>query len=104
MSTPSSNLARLADDHKLAKRLAREIADLPGVAGVVEPQTNLLYVDLARDTYAPLARRLAERHGVAVSPGYGVKGAGGIRIVTHLGVGDVEADKLVAALRTELTH
>jgi len=40
------NVARLAEDHANAKRLAEGLAQHPGLA-IVEPETNILFVDVA---------------------------------------------------------
>lgn len=93
------NVDRLSDDHTLAKGLATRIADLVGVANIVEPQTNILLFDLAQDR--PMAEDLAKslmQDNVRVS----VFGPRRIRIVTHMDVGQGAADLLLAALQKHL--
>jgi threonine aldolase len=84
------NVARLAEDHANARRLAKGLAELPGLT-VAEPQTNILFVDLAPEISADFAVHLAAS-GVAATSSYG-----GLRQrwVTHL---DVDADAVDAAL------
>ncbi|MEM1131248.1 MAG: threonine aldolase family protein [Pseudomonadota bacterium] len=89
------NVDRLADDHALAASLAQRIAQMPGVAGVVTPQTNILLFDLAEER--PMAEALAAtllEDGVRVS----VFGPRRIRVVTHMDVGEAEGDILIEAL------
>ncbi|MEM7057515.1 MAG: GntG family PLP-dependent aldolase [Pseudomonadota bacterium] len=93
------NVDRLAEDHALAAALATKIADLPGVAKVIEPQTNILLFDLAPDR--PTAQDLAEtllKEDVRVS----VFGPRRIRVVTHMDVGQADADVLIGALTRRL--
>lgn len=89
------HVARLADDHALARDIARRIADLPQIAGVLPVQTNIVIADLS--DAAPDGRtacaQLAEK-GVTVT----VVGHRRLRMVTHLDVGPANADALVSAL------
>lgn len=92
------HVARLADDHANAKRLAEAIA---GIAGLrIDPQaveTNLVYFDVTAphlDAERLCARLLAE--GVRMGP----MGARTIRAVTHLDVDRAGIDKAIATLRT----
>jgi threonine aldolase len=79
-------LARLADDHALARRLAAGVAGLPGVAvGTVE--TNIVNLDLARTPAAVLVSRLAE-NGILVN----AVGPFRLRAVTHRDVGPQDID------------
>jgi threonine aldolase len=83
------NVARLAEDHANAQRLAQGLAQ----AGYeVEPvQTNMVFAKVARDRCAPLQSHLA-REGVTaiVAPR--------TRLVTHLDVDAAGIDRAVAAL------
>ena len=91
-----NNVARLADDHARAARLADALRPLPYVAEVLEPQTNLLLfrLDEARLTVPDFLARL-EAAGILAS------GFGGswVRLVTHLDVDDALVERVVAALR-----
>ncbi len=88
---------RLAEDHANAKRLARGLAQIPGVV-VEEPDTNLVFFDTrgAGVDGAVLQQRLLAR-GVAVS------GLGGrLRACTHLDVTTPMVEEAVAILREAL--
>jgi threonine aldolase len=92
------HIARLADDHRRAKRLAEGFA-VPG-ATVIAPDTNIVFVDLAeplpdaRTTVAEL-----ERRGVRMSA-YGPRR---VRAIAHLDVDDAGIERAVAAFREVLT-
>ena len=90
------NVARLADDHARAARLAEALRPLPYVAEILEPQTNLLIfrLDESRLTVADFLARLA-------AAGIQASGFGGswVRFVTHLDVSDEMVDQVLAALR-----
>ena len=88
------HIARLADDHALATRLADGLAGLDGLQ-VEAPQTNILFVDLvgsARDRSEALLRHLA---------GEGIQATGlyRLRFVTHLDVDAAGVDRAIAAIR-----
>ncbi len=92
------HVARLAEDHARARRLAEGLARAPG-ARVVPPDTNLVFVDLeppgpdARTTVAALAER-----GVRLSA-YGPRR---VRAVLHLDVDDEGVERAIAAFRETL--
>jgi threonine aldolase len=90
------HVARLGDDHALARSIGDRLAALPAVGRVLPVETNIVILDLADE--APdareTARRLRERD-VTVT----VVGRRRLRIVTHLDVGPADADALVAAMR-----
>ena len=88
------HIARLADDHALAKRLADGLAGIEGLQ-VEAPQTNILFVDLtgaARDRSAALLKYLGEHHIQAT-------GLYRLRFVTHLDVDAAGVDHAVAVIR-----
>jgi threonine aldolase len=85
------NVGRLAEDHANAKRLARGLADLPGLT-VVEPETNILFFDVAPDISGDFAAHLAD-NGIGATSTYGGRRQ---RWVTHL---DVDAQVVDEALR-----
>jgi len=83
------NVARLAEDHAHARRLAEGLAELPGFHLAAAPETNLVYF---RVEDAPaLAGRLRAK-GVLCA----VAGRDLLRFVTHL---DVSAQDVEEALR-----
>ena len=86
---------RLADDHRLARRLAEGLA---GIAGLVvePPQTNIVFADLApSDRAATLMERLK-------SQGILATGLYKLRFVTHLDVDAEGVDRAAAAIRAHL--
>ena len=91
------HVARLADDHALARRLADGLQGLPGVV-VEPPQTNIVFVDLvgaARERSADLLAHLAAQ-------GVQATGLYRLRFVTHLDVDAAGVDRAVIAIRTHL--
>lgn len=92
------HVARLADDHALAKRLADGLQDLPGVV-VEAPRTNILFVNLvgeARQKSGALMAWLAE-HGVLATGLYQ------LRFVTHLDVDEAGIDHTIRVMRQFFT-
>ncbi len=85
------HVARLADDHANARRLAQGLAALPGIK-VVEPQTNIVFATVEGGRTAGLLAHL-ERRGVLAT------GLIGLRFVTHLDVDAADIDRAVAAVR-----
>lgn len=88
---------RLAEDHARAKRLARGLAEIPGlVLDAGSPFTNMVFLSLKDDPgigpASQVAQRLAER-GVKV----GVVGARRFRLVTHYWIDDAAVDRASAA-------
>jgi threonine aldolase len=93
------HVARLADDHALAKRLADQLQGIEGLA-VEAPQTNILFVDLtgpARERGAGLIEHLA-------SEGVLATGLYRLRFVTHLDVDAAGIDRAAAAIRRHFLH
>ncbi len=88
------HIARLADDHALAKRLADGLAGIEGLQ-VEAPQTNILFVDLtgvAQAQSAALLKHLGE-HGIQATGLYR------LRFVTHLDVDAAGVDRAAAVIR-----
>jgi threonine aldolase len=81
---------RLADDHANAKLLAEGLAAFDGVK-VGMPDTNIVFVEIARDVAEGFATHLAA-HGIGVTSAYGATRQ---RWVTHL---DVDRAAVEAAL------
>ncbi len=87
---------RLADDHRLAQYIAGHLKSVLAVKHVHPVETNIVLVDL--DETSPDARetaRLLRENDVTVT----VVGKRRLRIVTHLDVGQSDADALVAAMK-----
>ncbi len=88
------HLARLADDHLLAVRLADGLADLPGVL-VESPQSNMVFVDLQGTAKA----RASDLLPYLAANGVLATGLYRLRFVTHLDVDEDGVDHAVAVLR-----
>ncbi len=88
------HVARLADDHALAQRLAEGLRGLPGLT-VETPQSNIVFADLVPERSAGLADRL-KANGVLATGLYR------LRFVTHLDVDAEGVDRAVAAMRAHL--
>jgi threonine aldolase len=91
-----NHLARLAQDHANAGRLAEGLQGLPGVS-VALPQTNIVFVDVAPERAAGLPARL-QAAGVLCTGLYR------LRLVTHLGVSQQDIERALVVMRAELTH
>ncbi|WP_373889295.1 low-specificity L-threonine aldolase [Massilia sp. TS11] len=86
------NVARLAEDHAHAALLADGLAELPGLK-LSQPQTNILYVDMAPEACAGLAAALAQAQvRASVAPH--------MRIVTHLNVSRADIERVLAVFRS----
>ena len=92
------HLPRIAEDHVHARLLAERLADCPAVR-VETPETNIVMIDLVRDTDSADAviPRLAAA-GLLVVP----FGPRRLRAVTHLDVGRPEIERAAEIVRTEL--
>ncbi|MFZ5441017.1 MAG: low-specificity L-threonine aldolase [Myxococcota bacterium] len=89
------HVARLADDHAHAARLAEGLRTVPGLT-VVEPETNIVWVDVEPSLARRFVVALAEK-GVLVTGGRRV------RFVTHLDVSRADVDAAIAAAREVAT-
>ncbi|MFM2121221.1 MAG: hypothetical protein RL722_2689 [Pseudomonadota bacterium] len=89
------HVARLADDHALALRLAQGVADLPGLR-VVMPQTNIVFLELAQPAPGEGQALLAHLRAQGVL----ATGMVGLRFVTHLDVDVAGIDRAIAAIRS----
>jgi threonine aldolase len=94
------HLARLGDDHALARAVARTFDRHAGFdAWPDQVDTNIVMVRVARAGWTPerLTDALAD-HGVLTLP----MGATSVRFVTHLDVGPVDVERLERALEAVL--
>ncbi len=87
------HVARLADDHERATRIAEGLHGLDGVQ-VVARHTNMVFIDVPVERHDALRRALDDAC-IRVSIGY----TPSIRLVTHLDVDDEGVDRTVRALR-----
>lgn len=88
------HIDRLADDHANARALAEGLQGLPGVT-VEQPQTNILFVDIAADRATGAVDRLRQA-GVLCTGLYR------LRFVTHLDVSAADIARAVTVLRQHL--
>jgi threonine aldolase len=92
------HVARLADDHRRAKRLAEGFSGAPE-AGVVAPDTNIVFVDLRSPAPdAKTAVAMLEERGVRMSA-YGPRR---VRAIAHLDVDDAGVERAISAFRDVL--
>ena len=79
------NVARLADDHARAKRLADGLAAHSAIK-VTQPDTNIIFLNMEKDAGERFSQYLEEQ-GVGITGRYGQQ-----RWVTHLDVDDTAID------------
>ncbi len=90
-----NHVARLAEDHANAKRLARGLAQIPGIT-VEEPETNLVFFDTSGTGMDANTLNLKARaHGVGFSVNQKFRG----RACTHLDVTAADIDTAIAVIR-----
>jgi threonine aldolase len=87
------HVARLADDHARAARLADGLRGLPGLT-VVAQHTNMVFIDVPVERLAAFKAHL-ERAGVRMSIGY----LPSIRLVTHLDIDEDAIERTLQVLR-----
>jgi len=83
------HVARLAEDHRRARRLAEGLAARPELR-VAAPDTNMVWVDTEAELGERLGRHL-RAHGVGITGRYGQQ-----RWVTHLDLDDGDVDAAIA--------
>ncbi len=88
------HVARLAEDHANARRLADGLQGLRGVS-VTPPQSNIVFVDLAADKPNDVVARLRARGILAT-------GLYKLRLVTHLDVSRDDIERALPLLRDVL--
>ncbi|MGY3863021.1 low-specificity L-threonine aldolase [Aeromonas lacus] len=85
------HVARLADDHRRAKRLAEGLAALPCIElDLSLVQSNMVFLRLAKGEPAQLLAFMKER-GILFS------GYGELRLVTHLQINDDDIEEVIDA-------
>ncbi|WP_404402869.1 low-specificity L-threonine aldolase [Pelagibacterium halotolerans] len=85
------NVARLADDHARARRLAEGLAAYPAIA-VEMPQTNIVFVHVDTSVAEAFSAHLAAE-GIMITGRYGEQ-----RWVTHLDISDADIDRALAVV------
>lgn len=89
------NVARLADDHANARRLAEQLQGIPGLTvDLAATVTNLVLADVVHQGAKALADRCAH-HGVRFAPVTPSR----VRFVTHLDVSAADIDRAAAVVR-----
>ncbi len=93
---------RLAVDHAHAQRLARGLAEIPGI--IIDPEavkTNIVFFELASDVRigAKDVVRALQKEKIWL----GASGPRRFRAVTHYWIGEAEVDQLLASLRQLLS-
>ena len=88
------HVARLADDHANARRIAEGLQGLQGVS-VAPPQSNIVFIDLAADKPNDVVARLRESGVLAT-------GLYKLRLVTHLDVSGDDIERALPILRDVL--
>ena len=85
-----NNIARLADDHALAQRLADGLAVIEALS--VTCQTNMVFITPPADDHAGLRKYLAEQN---ILIGGGLPA---MRLVTHLDINAQDIERVIAAV------
>jgi threonine aldolase len=91
------HVSRLVEDHARASRLAESLAELPQFE--IDPaavQTNILIASLRDPASTDQVLAALKDRGVLA----GAMGAGRIRFVTHLDIGDAQLDRAIDAVRS----
>jgi threonine aldolase len=88
------HVARLADDHANARRIAEGLQGLQGVS-VAPPQSNIVFIDLAADKPDDVVARLRDGGVLAT-------GLYKLRLVTHLDVSADDIERAIPVLRRTL--
>lgn len=91
------NLARLADDHALARRLASGLSEIAGLC-VETPHSNIVFVDLV----GPMRERSVHLIDYLKTRGILATGRYRLRFVTHLDVTGDDIDRTIDAVREYL--
>lgn len=89
-------IARLADDHANARRLAEGIAKIEGLSiGLSMVKTNIIYFDVVNDKiHVDHIKAGLEKKGIKALP----TGPSRFRMVTHYGIEAKDIDKTLTAL------
>ncbi|MFC5740104.1 low-specificity L-threonine aldolase [Dyella tabacisoli] len=91
------HVARLADDHRRAVTLSRQLGDVPGIK-LLGQHTNMVFIDVPADRLRELDVHLRAA-SVRISIGY----LPTLRLVTHLDIDDEGIARTVEAFRAFFT-
>jgi threonine aldolase len=90
-----NHVARLAEDHAHARRLAAALAEVPGVkVDAAQVETNMVFAEFSKPAMEMVA--LLAKQGVLTNPAGGPRT---LRLVTHLDVSAADIDEAVARIR-----
>lgn len=90
-------VARLAEDHANARRLAEGIAEIEGLQiDLSRVRTNIIYFDVSsKKTSVEQIRDGLEKRGIKVLP----TGPDRFRMVTHYGIDEEDVDRTISGLK-----
>ena len=90
-------VARLAEDHANARRLAEGIAEIEGLQiDLSRVRTNIIYFDVSsKKTSVEQIRDGMEKRGIKVLP----TGPDRFRMVTHYGIDEEDVDRTISGLK-----
>jgi len=90
-------IARLAEDHANARRLAEGIAEIPGLSvDLTRVKTNILYFDVLKEEMTVERIRAGlEKRGIKALP----TGPARFRMVTHYGIEAADIDRTITAFK-----
>jgi threonine aldolase len=89
------NVERLAEDHANARRLARALAEMPGISVLPVPvETNMFFAEIVRDDLSAqdFARALGAHDVLVNLPSAGRRS---VRFVTHYGIEQADIDEAI---------
>lgn len=95
-----AHVDRLADDHRLARRLADGLGQIDGIRVAEPPQTNIVFADVSGEHAATLVAHLRANGVLTTGSLYGQ--AQRLRFVTHLDVDAAGVDRAIGAAREHL--
>lgn len=87
------HVARLAEDHERAARLAGRLSGIPGIE-LIDQHTNMVFINVPTDHLHALDLHMREQ-GIRISIGY----LPTVRLVTHLDIDDDGIERTAAAFR-----
>jgi threonine aldolase len=94
-------IARLAEDHENARRLAEGIAEISGLSiDLSQVKTNIIYFDVVNERITVEQIRVGlEKRGIKVLP----TGPTRFRMVTHYGIEANDIDRTIVMLKETMT-
>ena len=88
------HVARLADDHARAARLAHRLREIPGIT-LLGQHTNMVFIDVPAERLRALDAQLRAA-SIRISIGY----LPTLRLVTHLDIDDAGVERTIDAFKT----